>query len=81
MEADKVINAVGDVNGNHYRLNFRCSNCGTIFEFDLQKGNSVNTMKGICPYCGVRSGTAGVGTFEVIKLNGKFDEVQRHYFK
>lgn len=71
----------GDVNKNEYRLKYRCSNCGIIFEFDIRKGQSASTMNGTCPNCSVKSGSPGIGFFSVIKLNDILDQNPRHYFK
>jgi len=78
---DKVITSSTHVENGYYRSWYRCSNCGTIFQYDMREGCLCSTMSGICPACGIKSGTAGVGVFPVIKFNPKYDEIQRHYFK
>jgi len=64
-----------------YRLAYRCTNCGTIFQFDIRKGVPTTAMKGICPTCGIKSGTPNIGVFDVIKENQHLDQVERHYFR
>lgn len=64
---------------NTYRINYRCINCGTIFEYDMQTGASVTTMRGACPYCKVKSGTPNIGSFPVVKMNPEYDEVKQYF--
>ncbi len=64
-----------------YRAWYRCTNCGTVFQFDMQTGHPVGQMKGQCPFCFVKSGTPNVGVFPIIKYNPEYDQVQRHYYK
>ncbi len=66
---------------DQYRAWYRCTNCGTIFQFDMPIGESVGQMRGQCPLCFVKSGPANVGTFPIIKYNPEYDQIQRHYFK
>lgn len=66
---------------NMYRAWYRCTNCGTIFQFDLQKGTKATDMKGECPECGVKSGSANIGVFPIIKFNPEQDTIQTHHFR
>lgn len=65
----------------HYMAWFRCPNCGVVFQHTMEKGCPGTQMKGACPYCGVKAGTAGVGAFQIVKFNPDFDEKQRFYYK
>ena len=78
---EKVIKLETECNANMYRAWYRCNNCGCIFQFDLNKGTKAADMKGECPTCGIKSGTAHGGVFPLIKYNPEQDAVQRHYFK
>jgi DNA-directed RNA polymerase subunit RPC12/RpoP len=78
---EKQIKLETEVPREHYRAWYRCSNCGVVFQFDMRKADPIANMKGVCPHCGVKSGTAGVGVFPIIKYNPKHDEIQRHYFR
>ena len=64
-----------------YRAWYRCSNCGVIFQYDMQKGKISAEMNGHCPWCGVKSGTPKVGVFPLVKYNPEQDQFQRHYFR
>jgi rubrerythrin len=63
-----------------YRAFFRCTNCGTVFEHDMRKGTLAKEMGGNCPYCGVRSGSPGVGVFPTVKYNPMYDEINKRYY-
>ena len=63
-----------------YRAWYRCSNCGTIFQYDMPLGKLASQMDGICPVCAIKSGTPNAGTFPIIKYNPEHDQV-RHYYK
>lgn len=79
---ESVIKLDTTIPEGQYRAWYRCSNCGVIFQHDLNKGLQCTTMAGICPLCGVKSGTAGTGVFPIIKFNPEQDQIpQRHYFK
>jgi DNA-directed RNA polymerase subunit RPC12/RpoP len=78
---EKRVKLESECNENMYRAWYRCNNCGTIFQFDLQKGTNASAMKGSCPECGIKSGTANCGVFPIIKYNPEQDEIQRHYFR
>ena len=78
---ENVIKADGVPTERTYRAWYRCSNCGVIFQFDLQKGKPSSEMNGICPWCGVKSGTPKIGAFPLVKFNPAQDEIrQRNYF-
>lgn len=64
-----------------YRAWYRCTNCGTIFQYDMQTGKIAAEMAGNCPYCSVKSGTPKVGVFPIVKFNPTYDENPRHYFR
>jgi DNA-directed RNA polymerase subunit RPC12/RpoP len=53
----------------YYMMNFECANCGHKFEKQLRKGTPAQGQAGICPNCGVRDNTSGVGGHRVIKAN------------
>ena len=76
-----IVEKKEDVRTGDYRAWYRCANCGVVFQADLKKGEAVAQMKDICPVCGVRSGTAGVGVFPIVKYNPAYDQFQRHYYK
>ena len=78
---NKKVSLTDSVGNNYYRLNYRCSNCGIIFEYDMKNGIPVTSMNGICPNCKIKSGTVNVGVFPVIKLNPKYDEGNHNYFR
>ncbi len=64
-----------------YRAWFRCTNCGVIFQHDINKGLEVSSMTGVCPECGVKS-SPRTGVFTIVKFNPTYDEIpQRHYFR
>ena len=75
------IDLVGDLPVGVYRAAYRCSNCGLIFEYDMKKGIAASKMDGVCPMCGCKSGTAGIGVFPIVKYNPEHDKQQRYYFK
>lgn len=53
---------------NHtYKMKFRCTNCGLIFEREVQKGLPALGKGGECPHCGLVDGKPGVGHFTVIQ--------------
>ncbi len=54
---------------NHYFMKFKCSNCGYSFEKQIRKGTPARGQAGICPNCGVRDNTSGIGQHEVIRDN------------
>ena len=78
---EKTIKLETEVDEKSYRAWYRCANCGCIFQFDMQKGKLASGMNGNCPLCGVKSGTAKVGIFPIVKYNPEQDAFQRHYFK
>ncbi len=78
---EKTVKLDTDHQDNQYRSWYRCSNCGVIFQFDMQKGKPAAEMSGLCPTCGVKSGAPKIGIFPIVKYNPKQDEFQRHYFK
>jgi len=57
------------VDASQYLMNFQCANCGSKYEVILRKGVPAQGQGGICPNCGVRDNTAGVGGHKVIKAN------------
>ncbi len=61
------------VDVNHYLMNFLCANCGTKFDRQIRKGTPATGQAGICPKCGVRDNTAGVGGHKVIRDNESTD--------
>jgi DNA-directed RNA polymerase subunit RPC12/RpoP len=71
----------GDIPEGSYRAWYRCNNCGAIFQHDIQKGQLAAKMDGVCPTCGCKSGTAGIGVFPIVKYNPEHDKQQRYYFK
>jgi len=64
---------------NTYRMDFRCINCGVIFEYDMQNGTPATAMRGTCPNCKVKSGTPNIGVFKPILLNPVYDEVKQYF--
>lgn len=77
---EKLVKLEGEVHHGNYRAWFRCTNCGVIFQFDMMKGTPAKDMKGICPHCAVRSGSAGVGVFTLVKFNPNADEIIKRYY-
>jgi len=57
------------VDANHYLMEFICANCGHKFSKQIRKGTPAAGQAGICPNCGVRDNTSGVGGHKVIKAN------------
>jgi len=64
---------------NTYRINYRCINCGTVFEYDMQNGQPTKSMTGTCPYCKVKSGSPNIGIFAPVKMNPEYDEVKQYF--
>jgi len=76
-----TIELEADLAEGQYRVWYRCTNCGTVFQHDMRKGQPAIKMDGECPMCGCKSGTVGVGAFDIIKYNHKiYDKRPRHYF-
>ena len=73
----------GDIPEGYYRAWYRCTNCGTVFQYDMVKGRSATEMNGKCPTCEFESkpGVAGGAIFPIIKYNPEHDKQQRYYFK
>jgi len=61
------------VDVNHYLIEFLCANCGQRFEKQIRKGTPAAGQAGICPNCGVRDNTSGVGGHKVIRANESED--------
>ena len=61
------------VDANHYLITFQCANCGERFEKQVRKGTPAHGQAGICPNCGVRDSTSGVGQHKVIRANESED--------
>lgn len=78
---EEIYKIIAPCDEDKYRAWYRCSNCGTIFQYDMQKGLKATDMKGICVTCGIKSGTPGVGSFPIVKFNPEYDGMQRHYYK
>lgn len=71
-----------EVGSHSYRLNYRCNNCGMIFEYDMAIGQPTSTMTGSCPHCQIKSRTIiGGGVFVAIKLNSHLDEIQNPHYR
>ena len=52
-----------------YRMQYKCANCGKLFENDIRKGTPSRGASGNCPHCGMKTGTPGVGHHETIMPN------------
>lgn len=63
----------------YYRITYRCTNCGTIFEADIRKGTEAAKADSICPYCDTRSNKTK-GFFQVIKHNSELDKPLTKYY-
>lgn len=74
LKTHNIITIEKDLDKHMYRLDYRCNNCGTVFEFDMRKGTPTMEMRGTCPYCGARSGQPNTGVFEAIKKNNDLDK-------
>ena len=57
------------LNDSQYGMKFECANCGHLFEVAIRKGVPASGQAGICPNCGVRDNTSGVGGHRIIKAN------------
>jgi DNA-directed RNA polymerase subunit RPC12/RpoP len=76
-----VIELEVELTKGQYRVWYRCTNCGIVFQHDMRKGQPTTKMDGECPMCGCKSGTAGIGAFDVVKYNHEiYDKRPRHYF-
>lgn len=78
---EKIIKSEETLDQNNYRAWYRCTNCGTAFQYDMHKGRPAANMRGRCPHCGAGSGDSGIGTFPIIKFNPELDENKRYYYK
>ena len=58
---------------NHYEIEFLCANCGHRYKKQIRKGTPAVGQGGVCPRCGVRDNTAGVGGHRVIRANESSD--------
>jgi len=76
---EKKIKSTEEVPSNHYRLWFRCTNCGVVFQYDLHKGIPAVQMTGSCPQCGAKSGKPTFGVFTPLKYNPKYDKIPTYY--
>jgi DNA-directed RNA polymerase subunit RPC12/RpoP len=59
-------------NNNTYTISYRCTNCGAIYEKEVQKGLTAEGRGGECPTCGIHDGEEypeGMYLFIVIKEN------------
>ena len=63
----------------YYRITYRCSNCGAIFEADVKRGTLAASSDSACPYCDTKSNKTK-GYFEVIKHNSKLDKPLTKYY-
>lgn len=78
---ERIVKLETECEKNKYRAWYRCSNCGTIFQYDMQRGTTATNMRGECTVCGCKSGSPNVAIFQMVKYNPQQDAVQRHYFK
>lgn len=63
----------------YYRISYRCTNCGAIFEEDIKKGVLAVHSECTCRYCGTMSNKTK-GYFEVIKHNTELDKPLTKYY-
>jgi len=77
---NKQITIKTDLQEGYYRITYRCTNCGTLFEKDLKKGTIAEKAKSSCPYCDAVSGASTVGYFPVIKHNSNLDNQLTKYY-
>jgi len=78
---EKQVKLDGIPSSSVYRAWYRCTNCGTIFQYDMQVGKPAAEMVGSCPHCRVTSGKPKVGVFPIVKFNPEHDMPERHYFR
>lgn len=76
---DIKITLNNEVQKGYYRMTYRCSNCGTIFETDIKKGTPAANSECVCPYCATMSNKTK-GYFEVIKHNAELDKPLTKYY-
>ena len=62
-----------EASAGNYVIEFCCANCGQKFETQIRKGVAATGAAGICPNCGVRDNTPGIGAHKVIRANESED--------
>jgi DNA-directed RNA polymerase subunit RPC12/RpoP len=52
-----------------YRMQYKCVNCGKLFQSDIRRGAVAKGASGSCPHCGIQTGKPGVGHHEAVLPN------------
>jgi len=58
-----------DVQEGFYKMQYRCANCGHLFDAQVRKGSPARGASGSCPNCGMATGKPGVGHHETVLPN------------